>query len=750
MVRKRFLAVWGERAAAEPDNPGDEYVKLIAPPRALLPVLLLASATLQAAVQPAETLELQPRMEQRYATNLATRFLTNWHYKDTRLDDELSSMIFDEYLELLDPNRSYFLASDIEGFERYRAGLDDALRHSDLQPAYDIFNIYLNRVRERIDYAREAARQPMDFTVDEYYEFDRAESPWAADKAELDELWRKRVKNDYLRLKLTDKEDTAIVETLEERYASMTRRINELKTEDVFQFFMNAFAQSIEPHTSYLSPRTSENFEISMKLSLEGIGALLGRVSEYTTISSIVPGGPADKDGRLKAGDRIIAVGQGDDGKLVDVIGWRVDDVVDLIRGPKGTVVQLEVLPEDASVNGPSTHIDIVRNEVKLEEQAAKSQVIEVPVEGKDETAKIGVISLPVFYLDFNGRAQNRPDYRSSTRDVRRLIGELKEQGVSGIVIDLRDNGGGSLLEATTLTGLFIDKGPVVQVRNSSGRISLEEDVESGMAWDGPLAVLVNRYSASASEIFAAAIQDYGRGLVIGEPTFGKGTVQSLLDLDDYAPSDSPAMGQLKITMAQFFRVNGGSTQNRGVEPDIRFPSAGDPQEYGERSLQNALPWSSIDPARYEPSGDLSRLVAVAESRFESRVSADEEFSWLLSDIDEFNRKSGETRVSLLESVARAEITADEARREERKAKSGTEESLVGEDAALIPDEFSAEEEAGEGAEAEAEADEGPDLLLREAAHIVADVAELGKDRELLNRQFSQLHAEEATSPQVN
>ncbi|MGH8036012.1 MAG: S41 family peptidase, partial [Lysobacterales bacterium] len=341
------------------------------------------------------------------------------------------------------------------------------------------------------------------------------------------------VKNDYLRLKLTDQDDAAIGETLGERYANLDRRINELTTEDVFQFFMNAFAQSIEPHTNYLSPRSSENFEISMSLSLEGIGALLGRESEYTTISSIVPGGPADLDGRLKAGDRIMAVGQGKEGKMVDVIGWRVDDVVELIRGHKDTVVRLEVLPEDVSLTSPSSVIDIVRNEVKLEEQAAKSSIIEVPVEGSDAVKKIGVIDLPVFYMDFQGRAENRPDYRSSTRDVRRLISELEEQGVVGLVIDLRNNGGGSLLEATTLTGLFIDRGPVVQVRNSNGRISLEEDVEAGMAWNGPMAVLVNRYSASASEIFAAAIQDYGRGLIIGEPTFGKGTVQSLLDLDD-------------------------------------------------------------------------------------------------------------------------------------------------------------------------------------------------------------------------
>jgi carboxyl-terminal processing protease len=701
-----------------------------------------------------QALRLEPSMEQRYASNIATRFLTNYHYKRTRLDDNLSSEIFDSYLELLDPNRIYFLAGDVESFERYRHSMDDALRHSDLLAAYEIFNVYADRVKQRADYARDRARKPFDFTVDESYQFDREGEPWAVSQAELDELWRKRVKNDYLRLKLTDKEPDAIVETLVERYDNLERRINELNTADVFQFFMNAFAQSIEPHTAYLSPRSSENFEISMKLSLEGIGALLGRENEYTLISRVVPGGPADKDGRLQAGDRITAVGQGQDGKLVDVIGWRIDDVVDLIRGPKGTVVRLQVLPEDSSVSGPSQIIDIVRNEVKLEEQAAQSEIIEVPMDGAgDQMVKIGIIDLPVFYLDFNGRAQNKPDYRSSTRDVRRLIGELREQGVSGIVVDLRNNGGGSLLEATTLTGLFIDKGPVVQVRNSSGRISLEEDVEAGMAWEGPLAVLVNRYSASASEIFAAAIQDYGRGVVIGEPTFGKGTVQSLLDLDDYAPSDKPSLGQLKITMAQFFRVNGGSTQNRGVVPDIRFPSAGDPEEYGERSMDNALPWSSIDAARYNPSGDLSRLVAVADSRYRDRMTDNREFGWLLNDISEFNEHASEKTVSLLESAAREEMRESEAKKARREAQRGDSDPLIREDDVLadtVDPDRGEYPDMDEDAEEGNDEDEGPDLLLREAARIVADMVLLQADLDLLERQFARISAKSKESPPLN
>ena len=719
-------------------------------------ILFVAASAVFASVDSTSALKIEPEMEHRYASNIATRFLTNYHYKRTRLDDDLSSKIFDSYLELLDPNKIYFLSGDIETFERYRSGLDDALRHSDLLPAYEIFDIYVDRVLQRVTYARKRVQQPFDFNIDEFYEYDREDETWVSSTTELDKLWRQRVKNDYLRLLLTDKEPEAIVETLTERYDNLERRITELNTEDVFTFFMNAFAQSIEPHTAYLSARTSKNFEISMKLSLEGIGALLGRENEYTLISSVVPGGPADKDGRLAEGDRITAVGQGNDGKMVDVIGWRVDDVVDLIRGPKDTIVRLEVLPEDVSVSGPTSLIEIVRNEVKLEEQAAKSEIIEMPVEGSDDkVVKIGVIDLPVFYMDFNGRAQNKPDYRSSTRDVRRLIGELEEQGVTGIVVDLRNNGGGSLLEATTLTGLFIDTGPVVQVRNSSGRISLEEDVDPGMAWEGPLAVLVNRYSASASEIFAAAIQDYGRGVVIGEPTFGKGTVQSLLDLDDYAPSDNPGMGQLKITMAQFFRVNGGSTHNLGVEPDIRFPSFGDPQEYGERSMDNALPWTSIDPARYETSGDLSQLVAVADSRYQVRIIDDEEFGWLKSDIDHYNERAAETSVSLLESVGRQRMKEEEEKKAERKAKQEASGPLLAEEGTLVaPDpELGDIEDADsdtEEDEEEEEEDQGPDLLLRETARIVADMVELESDLELLKQKFAQLDEDAPEQPQIH
>ena len=705
-------------------------------------LVVLISTSVWASTQPAEQVLFKPSLDQRLRSNLATKFLANWHYKDTRLDDELSEKIFDRYLDLLDPNFSFFLAVDVETFAPYRLYMDDALQHSDPSPAYEMFSVYVERVRERVLFAREQLKTPMDFTIDETYTWDRTDARWAKTEAELNEFWRHRVKNDFLRLRLAGKEDEAIVETLDDRYKNLDRRISELNSDDIFQFFMNAFAQSIEPHTAYMSPRSSENFEISMRLSLEGIGALLGRENEYTSIARVVPGGPADKDGRLKAGDRVTAVGQGYEGKLEDVVGWRIDDVVDLIRGAKHTVVRLEVLHEDTGIDGPSTIIEIVRDEVKLEEQAAKSRVIEVPGEG-EEMIKIGVIDLPVFYLDFNGRAKNLPDYRSSTRDVRKLISEMKAEGVQGLVVDLRNNGGGSLLEATTLTGLFIDEGPVVQVRNSNGRISTEEDTDPGMAWEGPLAVLVNRYSASASEIFAAAIQDYGRGMVIGETTFGKGTVQNLVDLDDYAPpGDSGKMGQLKITMAQFFRVNGGSTQNRGVEPDILFPSAGDPEDYGERSLENALPWTSIASANFEREGDLGRIVAVADFRYQGRVADNQEFGWLLSDVEEFNLNRDKKEISLLETTRRAEMDEDKAKRKARKAAQDDNGPLLEESDALVdagePVEATVDDEDTDAAE-EDEDDDRPDLLLRESARIVADMLELGSDEPSLDRQFSAL-----------
>ncbi|RFF27325.1 MULTISPECIES: carboxy terminal-processing peptidase [unclassified Wenzhouxiangella] len=707
----------------------------------VLAALVVGALLLQQPATPANAaaesaVSLSPETKHRFASRLASRFMTSYHYRSPELDEAFSQRVFDQYLSALDPNRMYFTASDVEALSEYRDHMADTVRTADLEPAYDIFNRYVERSEERISHALSLLEQDFDFDVDEDYRFDRSEAPWAESDEELDELWRKRVKNDWLRLKLADQDEEEIVETLSERYENLRRRINEFNSEEVFSFFMNAFTRSIEPHSSYMSPRTSENFEISMRLSLEGIGAMLQRETEYTTVVEIVPGGPADLDGRLQPGDRIVGVGQGEDGEITDVVGWRLDDVVDKIRGERDTVVRLEVLPAETGMSGPPDVIRIVRNEVKLEEQAASSEVIELP--DGDGTRRIGVIRVPVFYVDFEGRSRNEPNYRSSTRDVRKLINELKQKDVDGLVVDLRGNGGGALIEATTMTGLFIDTGPVVQVRDSRGKLELKSDNEPGMAWEGPLGVLVDRRSASASEIFAAAIQDYGRGVVIGEPTFGKGTVQNLIDLDNMARDEDTKLGQLKLTMAQFYRVVGGSTQNKGVIPDIRLPTPGDPDEYGESALDFAMPWAQIEPADFEPVADLDPLIELARHRHEMRLESDEELVELAEDMAEWEADSERKTISLLESERREEMEEAEERRADRfgahdgvaMADDAEESDGASQDAAA-----EGEEDGAEAQDEGEEEEEDEDLYLEETVRILSDLIDLDQERLLAHRQ---------------
>ncbi len=721
-----------------------KILHLIATLALLSPILSGATASENKPEEAAKS--LSPTTEQRFTTRLASRFLTSYHYQSEDLDDALSERIFDKYLELLDPNRMYFLASDIEQLDRYRQRLDEALRAAEIEPAFEIFSIYSERVDQRIAHARKQLEGEFDFTVEEDYQFDRSESSWAATTEELDAIWRHRVKNDWLGLKLAEREVDDIRETLDGRYENIHNRVGDFNSDDVFQFFMNAYASAIEPHSSYMSPRLAENFEISMKLSLDGIGALLSSQNEYVEVAEVVPGGPADLDGRLQAGDRIVGVAQGDE-EFVDVVGWRLDDVVDLIRGERETLVRLEILPAETGMKGPAEVIDIVRNEVKLEEQAAQASVEEI--ETGDGSTKIGIIDVPVFYVDFRGRARNEPNYRSSTRDVRRLINELRADGVEGIVIDLRGNGGGALVEATTMTGLFIDTGPVVQVRDANGRVSIETDREPGMAWDGPLAVLVNRSSASASEIFAAAIQDYGRGIILGEPTFGKGTVQNLFNLDNYLTDDEKKLGQIKLTMAKFFRIDGGSTQLRGVTPDITLPSFGDPEKYGESALDFALAWSSIDETDYQRIADLSPLLPQAREQHLARRESDDELKELIEDFERFRELDERTSVSLLESERKREREEAEARRASSFAHADTGEMPPDADTgdAATPDadtgdaatddtDSEGNSESNQDGDAESEAAESEedeaDVLRTESARILADLIELDRDQHRL------------------
>ncbi|UXI67993.1 carboxy terminal-processing peptidase [Tahibacter amnicola] len=704
--------------------------------KTLIALALLASglAVAKPTTQEAGGALLKPAEDQAEAAIWASRFLTRFHYKAMPLDDAMSVKMFDGYFKSLDPDRLFFLQSDVDKFMATRDQLDDAIFNRDLSMPFGVFNVYLQRVAERTAYSRKLLEKPVDLTAQETYEFDREKAAWPKDVNELDDLWRKRVKNDVLRLKLAGKKDDEIRKTLDKRYAGFLERVGQINAEDVFQTFMNAYATSIEPHTNYLGPRASENFDIAMKLSLEGIGAVLQREDEYTAIREIVPGGPAALSGKLKVGDRIVGVGQGEHGPINDVIGWRLDDVVEQIRGQKDTTVRLEVLPSDAGPDGKHTLLSLVRKKVSIEEQAAKKQVIEI--KDGEATRRIGVIQLPTFYQDFDARRRGDKDYKSATRDTAKLLAELKSENVDGVLIDLRNNGGGSLSEATELTGLFIDKGPVVQVRNAQGRVESEDDTQRGMTWDGPMAVMVNRGSASASEIFAAAIQDYGRGLIIGEPTFGKGTVQNLVDLDQVAQNEKPKFGELKMTIAQFFRINGGTTQLRGVVPDVPFPDAGDAREFGESSYDNALPWTSITPADFNAVADLKPVVPLLISRHEARVAKSREWQYFAEDQSEIKRLRQEKTVSLNEEVRRKERDEQEARKKARDAEklaaqntrsdgaavgqnsaSASAESLANSDDGLQADERSIKSQV----EREKLAKDQKDIVLDEAAHILAD-----------------------------
>jgi carboxyl-terminal processing protease len=683
--------------------------------------LLVFSAVLPltlaiAAAAPAPSATLTPTDAQAAATTLVYGLLSDsrYAYRPRTLNDTLSADIFRRYFESLDNDKLFFTQADMTRFAPYRTTLDDAIKNQELKPAYDIFNTYVRRVEERSNFARSLLAKPFDFSVKESWAYDREKAAWAPDQAALNDIWRKYVKNDALRLKLAGRTPEEIRKTLDKRYATLSSRVHELRGDDVFENFMNAYATSIDPHTSYMSPRSAENFNMQMRLSLEGIGAVLQRQDEFVVIRTLVPGGPAATSGKIKVGDRVVAVGQGDKGAMTDVVGWRIDDVVDQIRGTKGTKVRLDVLPADVGIDGPHKQVAIIRDKVKLEEQAASKSIIDV--QGK----KIGIITLPGFYLDFEAARRGDPDARSATSDVAKLLAELKTQNVDGVVMDLRENGGGSLVEAVELTGLFIDKGPVVQVRESGGRVSVENDEDRGVAWDGPLAVLVNRSSASATEIFAAAIQDYGRGLIVGEPTFGKGTVQNLIDLDRWPSKTGPQFGQVKLTIAQFFRVDGDTTQHAGVVPEIQFPVTVDATEFGESTYDNALPATKIAIAPHTNLGNFAPIMPTLMAKHNARVSKDREFTWWSQDVAQFRTERDKKLISLNEGERRAERQRDDAKRKARAAERkalGLVDPKADDDDGLQANERNVADQVA----AEAAAKNRPDPLLRETAAILSD-----------------------------
>lgn len=597
--------------------------------------------------------ELEPTRAQQEASLYVARSLSLNHYRKQHIDKTLSEKVYENYIDSLDPSRIYFLSQDIESFEIYRFRLDSALKTGQLDPAFRIYNQYQNRVIKRLNKQIEflsSELNSLDFNKDEFILTDRSEVEWAQSEEELDDIWRKRTKSAVLSRKLNGENTKEIKEALLKRYENQLKRTKQIKSEDAFSAYMNAFTTLYDPHTTYFSPRSSENFNINMSLSLEGIGAVLQSDNEFTKVVRLIAGGPAQKQGQLHAADRIVGVGQGEGGEMVEVIGWRLDEVVELIRGPKHSTVRLKVIPHTAKLDTDTVEIKIVRDKVKLEEQAAASSVLNIERDGKKH--RIGVIDIPTFYADFKAMQEGDPNYKSTTRDTLRLLNEMQaEQALDGLVIDLRGNGGGSLDEANQLTGLFINEGPTVQIRSANNRIEVLEDPDPKLVYDGPLIVLVDRLSASASEIFAGAIQDYGRGIVMGAPTFGKGTVQSIRPLNH---------GQLKITQAKFYRISGASTQHKGVVPDIIIPDTVDTKQVGEDALEHALEWDSIASAKFNRVGTLSPLYQSLTRNHLERISKHPEYALLLEEIELLESQRGIEKVTINEKKRKAEDDAYE------------------------------------------------------------------------------------------
>ncbi|RMH93448.1 tail-specific protease [Lysobacter pythonis] len=650
-------------------------------------------------------------------------------YRPRELDAALGAEVWKRYLESLDPSKVYLTRADIDGFGAGDRLMVEAITGGDFNPTYAVFQRYRERVKARSEYARALLKQDIfDFTGEDRYEYDRKDVPWASDAAALDALWRQSVRYDWLRLKLAGKSPEDIRKTLDKRYANVAKGIDDLNAEDIFQTALNAYTGSIDPHTNYFNPRAAENFNQQMSLSLQGIGAQLQKREDIVTIMELIPGGPAARDARLKPGDRIVAVGQGAQGAMEDVVGWRIDDVVAKIRGDKGSVVRLDILPASAPVDGKPVRIQLTRDKVVLADSQAKPEIIQLPEAAGQPPRRVGVVKLPSFYQDFSARRARDVEGASASRDVARILADFRKEKLDGVVLDLRNNGGGSLDEAVAITGLFIDQGPVVQERQAGGRIGVRADREPGMAWDGPLAVLINRASASASEIVAGAIQDYGRGLIIGETSFGKGTVQAMVGLDRIVQNQGAAQyGDVKLTVAQFFRPSGGSTQNKGVSPDIPFPVTVDASEYGENTFDNALPWTKIAASPHVTYGQFAGLLPVLTRLHETRAAKDVEYQWRVEDAAEFRAQREKKWISLNVDERRAERDKQETKRKFRQA----ERKRLGLPLDPLADDGMddglnrLERDVAREAERDKLAEKLPDPFLREAAAILGDAARL-------------------------
>lgn len=638
--------------------------------------------------------DLKPDMQQSVVAKSLVELIENFHYQKVVVDDAFSSIVFDEYLKALDGGKSYFLQSDITDFEKFRLTLDDDVRSGDLSVPFYIFNVYQKRYNDRVNFALKEIEKKFNFTSNDTYTYDREKLPWLKSESESNSLWSKRIKYEMLNLKITGTEESKMKETLKKRYENLISQSTKFNQQDVFQIFMNSFTGTVDPHTSYFVPNRAQEFNEDLARTFEGIGARLQLENEVVKIAEIIPGGPAFKSKAIQANDRIIAVAQGKDGEFVDVIGWRLDVTVTKIKGPKGTIVRLKVIPAGQELSSTPKIVELVRDKVVLEDQSAKKIIKTITSGGK--SYKIGIIQLPAFYADFKAMQAGDPNYKSTTRDVKLLLDTLKREKVDAVVLDLRSNGGGSLPEAISLTGLFIKSGPVVQVRDRRNKIEVSEDEDDSIAWTGPLGVFLDRFSASASEIFAGAIQDYGRGVIIGNQSYGKGTVQQGIDMSrvisttdklmlkgaqtvsnkgsqsdakgaNTTRTNAPEFGQINLTMAKFYRVNGSSTQHKGVVPDIEFPTVFPKDKYGESSEPRALPWDTISPSQFSPVADMDevkrKLIALHQERMKTSVG----FKDLQEDIAEFAKREAETSITLNEAQLKKERDDQEAKSLQRE-----------------------------------------------------------------------------------
>jgi carboxyl-terminal processing protease len=649
----------------------------------LLGAALACKAAPSHPIKVAGSNDLQPDEKQMVVSRYIAQMITTENYKKVDLNDSLSSVVFDKYLKNLDENHNYLLASDVQSFEPIRTRLDDDMKNGDLNDVFYIFNVYQKRYEERVKFSLTQIDDNFDFTKNETFTYDREDLPFAKSEAEMNDIWTQRVKYDLLNLKLANADMAKNRETLRKRYQNLLGQSNKLTNQDVFQTFMDAFTTSVDPHTNYFNPFNAAQFNMEMSRSLEGIGATLQSENEFVTIKTIVPGGPAYKSKLINIDDRIIGVAQGKDGEFQDVIGWRLDNAIALIRGPKGTVVKLKILSKGTSSSDKPKIIEITREKIILQEQSAKEEVKTYNSNGR--TVKIGIINIPAFYMDFAAYKAGDPNFKSTTRDVKLILDTLKRMKVDGIIVDLRQNGGGSLPEAISLTGLFIKSGPVVQVRETNNHVDVEEDDDPSISYSGPLAVLVDRFSASASEIFSGAIQDYGRGIIIGSQTYGKGSVQSEIDLDRVIPTsikdkimalvsakDSDkaksfagnisTFGQINLTMAKFYRISGSSTQHKGVTPDVKFPSLIPLDKYGEDTEPSAMPWDTIAKSKYTKFGDFSAVLPKLNKMYEERTANSPGYKYLLKIIDDYKKHDAEKSVSLNEQTLKKQRDDDEAK----------------------------------------------------------------------------------------